>query len=171
MRLSNIFFLILFFILCVYRTCGNGVWNRDNIYIYITYTLLVYSLVYLWYFTPPPSPLSKTETVKDLGRGLALPVYVFNCSSQMGVNSLGDIFRGLCQTGGWGYVDDGGMWYFWLFVYSLLFFGVFFECDNSCFDEFNRIPIEVLSVVSTQYLTILQGLRSKATKYVRMWHI
>ncbi|XP_074979886.1 dynein axonemal heavy chain 2 isoform X4 [Caretta caretta] len=88
-----------------------------------------------------PAGTGKTETVKDLGKALGMYVIVVNCSEGLDYKSMGRMYSGLAQTGAWG-----------------------------CFDEFNRINIEVLSVVAQQILSILSALAANMTSFIFEGH-
>jgi dynein heavy chain len=77
-----------------------------------------------------PAGTGKTETVKDLGKSLAFFVLVENCDGTMNPQYLAGKLAGLSSSGAWG-----------------------------CFDEFNRILLDVLSVIASMFESIFDCIR------------
>ncbi len=72
-----------------------------------------------------PAATGKSETIKDFARTLARFSVVFNCSESMNYKSIDRMIKGMANTGGW-----------------------------CCLDEFNRLDLEVLSVISQHLVKI-----------------
>ena len=75
-----------------------------------------------------PAGTGKTESTKDLAKGLGIFCLVFNCSEQIEYRVMTRIFSGVVQSGVW-----------------------------TCLDEFNRINVEVMSVIAQQLGDIRQA--------------
>ena len=84
-----------------------------------------------------PAGTGKTESVKDLAKALGRFCVVFNCSEQINYKMMARQFAGLAFTGSW-----------------------------TCLDEFNRIEIEVLSVIAQQLLTIRNALLDERKSFL-----
>jgi len=78
----------------------------------------------------------KTETVKDLAKAVGMHCVVFNCSRESDSKLMGRLFEGLVQQGSW-----------------------------TCLDNFNRLAMDVLSVVAQYVLAIQQAMIQKAVQF------
>eukprot|EP00971_Amphidinium_carterae_P006554 129301-Amphidinium_carterae.1 len=84
-----------------------------------------------------PAGTGKTESTKDLANAVAKACYVINAAPEMDYLTMGNIYKGLSASGSWG-----------------------------CFDEFNRLVPEVLSVCTVQFKSVCDAVRASVKRFV-----
>jgi dynein heavy chain len=84
-----------------------------------------------------PAGTGKTESTKDLANAVAKACYVINAAPEMDYLTMGNIYKGLSASGSWG-----------------------------CFDEFNRLIPEVLSVCTVQFKSVCDAVKAKAKRFI-----
>ena len=75
--------------------------------------------------------------MQDLGRTVGMRTIVFNCGAHLDHHFMTKFFCGLAQSGAW-----------------------------ACFDEFNRVHVEVLSVVAQQLSALQNAAKTQAAELV-----
>ena len=81
-----------------------------------------------------PAGTGKTESIKEMAKNMARHCYVFNCQVQIDYTSMSKFFKGLAANGTW-----------------------------VCFDEFNRLEIQVLAIISQLIIALSSAKEREAT--------